>query len=406
MPTFLKKPSKARNTLLFASATHVWSDLAYAITVPLLPLIQSDPKLLLTYTQVGLLRSVFNGASAVLQIPAGYLAEQLGEFWLLIGGNIWVAAGIIGMTAASSYFALLLITLIGGLGGSTQHPLATSMVSRSYDDAGRSMAVGTVNFAGDLGKLAAPVLAMLLAVKYGWRFTMRVVGVGGLIFMLLATFVRGSLNLSRHVTNISKSDSKNIGITHLHAFIILNIIGFLDSGTRGAALTFLPFIMKNKSLGDEQIFVMLLFLLSGGAAGKFICGWLNERYGSVSLIWGTKAMTVALLIATLATPTNWLAPLMLLLGIGLNGTSSILYSSVSAFIPAARRTRGYGYFYTTTEIGGTVAPIFYGRLADLFGLRLAMLVMGAITALILPISLALHSPLKEYSNTENRKSAH
>jgi len=400
MPTFLQKPSKTRNTLLFASATHVWSDLAYAITVPLLPLIQSDPKLLLTYTQVGLLRSVFNGASAILQIPAGFLAEQLGEFWLLIGGNIWVAAGIIGMAAASSYFVLLLITFIGGLGGSTQHPLATSMVSRAYDDTGRSTAVGTVNFAGDLGKLAAPVIAMLLAVKYGWRFTMRVVGIGGLVFMVLATFVRGSLSLSRNVANISKSDGTNIGVTYLHAFIILNIIGFLDSGTRGAALTFLPFIMKSKSLGDEQIFVMLVFLLSGGAAGKFICGWLNERYESVSLIWATKAMTVGLLVATLATPTYWLAPLMLLLGIGLNGTSSILYSSVSAFIPAVRRTRGYGYFYTTTEIGGTVAPIFYGRLADLFGLRLAVLVMGGITALILPISLALHSPLKEYSNIE------
>ena len=401
MPIFLKKPSRTRNTLLFASATHVWSDLAYALTVPLLPLIQSDPKLLLTYTQVGLLRSVFNGASAILQIPAGFLAEQLGEFWLLIGGNIWVAAGIIGMAAASSYFVLLLITFIGGLGGSTQHPLATSMVSRAYDDAGRSTAVGTVNFAGDLGKLAAPVIAMLLAVKYGWRFTMRVVGIGGLVFMVLATFVRGSLSLSRNVANISKSDGTNIGVTYLHAFIILNIIGFLDSGTRGAALTFLPFIMKNKSLGDEHIFVMLLFLLSGGAAGKFICGWLNERYESVSLIWVTKAMTVGLLIATLATPTYWLAPLMLLLGIGLNGTSSILYSSVSAFIPPVRRTRGYGYFYTTTEIGGTVAPIFYGRLADLFGLRLAVFVMGGITALILPISLALHSPLKEYSNIEN-----
>ena len=87
--------SRARSTLVFASATHVWSDLFFSITVPLLPLIQSDPQLLLTYTQTGLLRSVQNGASAVLQVPVGYLGERTGEFWLLIGGNVWVAAGLV-----------------------------------------------------------------------------------------------------------------------------------------------------------------------------------------------------------------------------------------------------------------------------------------------------------------------
>ena len=157
--------------------------------------------------------------------------------------------------------------------------------------------------------------------------------------------------------------------------------------------------MKDKGLSDEQVFVMLLFLLAGGAAGKFVCGWLDDRYGSVRLIWGTKGLTALLLVASLAAPAYAVAPLMLVLGIGLNGTSSVLYATVSTFIPAGRRATGYGYYYTVTEVGGTLAPIIYGRVADIFNLRAAMIAMGVVTSLILPASLALRGPLSAYADT-------
>ena len=392
--------SSARNTLVFASATHVWSDLFFAITVPLLPLIQSDPQLLLSYTQTGLLRSVQNGASAVLQVPAGYLGERVGEFWLLVGGNVWVAAGLVGMAAATTFPLLLAATLIAGLGGGTQHPLATSMVSRSHDARGRSTAVGTVNFAGDLGKLAAPALALLLAARYGWRGTLNAIGIAGLAFMALSALARRVIASGGRPAATSDGPlMQRRESTDLRAFGTLSGVGFLDSGTRAAALAFLPFVMKDKGLTDEQVFVMLLFLLAGGAAGKFICGWLDDRYGSISLIWGTKGLTALLLVASLAAPAYAIAPLMLVLGIGLNGTSSVLYATVSAFIPSARRATGYGYYYTATEVGGTLAPIVYGRIADVFSLRAAMIAMGVVTSLILPASLALRGPLRAYAAT-------
>ena len=65
---------------------HIWNDLFFALMVPLLPTIKED--LGLSFAEIGLLRSVFSGASAILQIPAGYLAESVGEFWLLVLGNL------------------------------------------------------------------------------------------------------------------------------------------------------------------------------------------------------------------------------------------------------------------------------------------------------------------------------
>ena len=161
--------SRARQTLIFASATHIWSDFFFALLVPLLILIKEDSELNLTYTQVGLLRTVHTGASAALQVPFGFLAESIGEFWLLLVGNIWVATSFLVLASAHAFPAMFWATLVGGLGGGTQHPLASSLVSRVYDARGRSTAIGTVNFAGDLGKIGAPVVALLVAISFGWR---------------------------------------------------------------------------------------------------------------------------------------------------------------------------------------------------------------------------------------------
>ncbi len=389
--------SRARNTLVFASATHVWSDLFFVITVPLLTHIRVD--LDLSYTQTGLLRSVQSGASALLQVPAGYLAEQTGEFWLLIGGNIWVAAGLVAMAAATTFPLLLGAALVGGLGGGTQHPLATSMVSRSHDARGRSTAVGTVNFAGDLGKLAGPAMTWLLVARYGWRGMLYGIGFAGLGFMALAGLARRTIVSGRPPAAAAvEPPVQRRESVDLRAFGILGGVGFLDSGTRAAALALLPFVMTEiTGLSDRRMELMLFSLLAGGAAGKFVCGWLDDRYGSISLIWGTKGLTALLLLASLAAPAYAVAPLMLVLGIGLNGTSSVLYATVSAFIPSGRRATGYGYYYTITEIGGTLAPIVYGRVADLLSLRAAMIAMAAVTSLILPVSLALRGPLRAYA---------
>ena len=188
MVSFLTKAPRSRRTLIFGSTMHVWSDLFFALLVPLLPLIKED--LGLSFTQVGMLRSVFSGASAILQVPAGLLAESAGEFWMLTLGNVWVSAGLIAMGLSQIFLVLVITSGIGGLGGGTQHPLASSMVSRAYDDRGRATAVGTVNFAGDLGKMLAPLVAGLFAVRFGWRETFLIVGISGLVFMVASMFTR------------------------------------------------------------------------------------------------------------------------------------------------------------------------------------------------------------------------
>ena len=383
---------------------HVWSDLFFALLAPLLPLMKED--LGLSFTEVGMLRSVFTGASAVLQIPAGLLAETAGEFWLLIIGNFWVSAGLLAMALSGSFIFLLAASAVGGLGGGAQHPLASSMVSRAYDDKGRAGAVGTVNFAGDLGKMIAPIVAGFLAGANpaGWRTAFWWVGWGGIAFMLASVLTRRWVDVGRPPRRERRSQSadgggdgadESEGRAKLGGFIALSVVGALDGAVRTSALVFLPFVMSDKGMGAAEISAALALLFAGGAAGKFACGWLGERMSALSLIWATKGLTAILLVAALYAPAALILPLAVLIGIGLNGTSSVLYATVATFVPPGRRARFYGFFYTTNEFGSVAAPLAYGAAADAMGVSAAMALMGAATMAILPVSLTLRKSLRE-----------
>ena len=396
---YIAHSPQSRRTLWFGSITHIVSDLHFALLYPLLPILQSDMGL--SYEQIGILRATFSGASAILQLPAGWVADFTGEFWLLLLGNVWVSIGLLGMALASTFLWLLVMSVVGGLGGGFQHPLASGMVSRAYDDRGRAAAVGTVNFAGDLGKLLAPpIVAGAIAISMGWRQLLWLVGLVSLAFMGLASLTRRSVDIGRPVREADEQESAKASRTRMNGFVTLSGIGALDSMARVGALTFIPFVLISKDVSETQAIGMMTFVFVGGAVGKFAVGWLGERFSTVSLIWATKGATAALIVLALYAPMSVAAPmlpvpipvmlpLLVALGIGLNGTSSILYATVAEYVPASRRGRFYGSFYTTNEVGTVIAPIGYGRIADMFSLSSAMLIMGGVTAMILPVSLLL-----------------
>jgi MFS transporter, FSR family, fosmidomycin resistance protein len=77
------------------------------------------------------------------------------------------------------------------------------------------------------------------------------------------------------------------------------------------------------------------------------------------------------------------------IGIALNGTSSVLYGSVPNLVPPDRRARAFSIFYTGTIGSGAIAPALYGVVGDAVGASTALIVVAGVVLLTLPLSLVL-----------------
>ena len=389
--------TSARRVLLAASALHACNDAFFALLFPLLPFIADD--LRLSYAEVGLVKAAFAGGAAALQLPAGLLAERWGEYALLAWGNGWVAAGLLGMAWASTFPLLLGAAVLGGVGGSVQHPLASSMVARAYEQGwaargGRATAIGTLNFAGDLGKMAAPVLVALVALPFGWRATLVALGLFGLLFSLGIGLVRPWVRPPAMRAEVEAGPRPSHGPGGASpAFWLLMLVGMLDASTRTAALTFLPFALEGRGFGAAEVGLLFGLLFAGGAAGKLVCGPLGDRFGGLAVVLVTEATTALALLGLVRGPEALALGLAPVLGWGLNGTSTVLYAAVAGLVPAGKHARGYGIYYTGVESAYALAPLAYGLLADLAGLDWTFALMAALTLAVIPAAMPLRRQL-------------
>jgi MFS transporter, FSR family, fosmidomycin resistance protein len=171
-------PYRERMRVLWvACGAHALHDGLIDTLYLLLPLWQV--KFALSYAAIGILRALYTGAMAGFQVPAAKLAQRTGGARMLAGGTAVAAVAYL-LLGASSSVALLAVALVpGGIGSSTQHPIASSLVATAYEGSRSRGALGTYNFAGDLGKMALPSITACLIAVISWRWAGTAVGVIG-----------------------------------------------------------------------------------------------------------------------------------------------------------------------------------------------------------------------------------
>lgn len=351
----------------------------------------------LSHTQVGLLKTLFSGSMAGFQVPFGILAERWGERRLLALGTVLLGAGYAGFAYAGGLGTLALFLLLAGLGSSVQHPLASSVIARAFDAGNRRAALGTYNFMGDVGKAAFPA-AMAFGIAWaGWQTSSIAFGIfaalaGGGIWLALRRLDLGG----RPVRSTQRSDTeepRGWGITHRGGFACLAGVGMIDSAARIGFLTFLPFLLVAKGAEVETIGIALALVFAGGAAGKLLCGLVAERLGIIRTVIVTEFLTGAGIVALTFLPLMAALALLPLVGVALNGTSSVLYGTVGDFVDEERRSRGFGLFYTLGIGASAAAPPLFGLLSDLTNLSIAVQASGALALCTLPLCLALRPAL-------------
>ena len=165
-----------RRAASIAAAAHALHDGYTDLIYIMLPLWQAEFGL--SYAALGLLRSMFVGAMASLQIPASYLSERLGAAAVLALGTALAGLGYCIAGLSTGFVMLLGALVIGGIGSSTQHPVASALVARAFAGPRSLKALGTYNFCGDIGKMTIPAALSLLLLVMPWRPALA--GLGGI----------------------------------------------------------------------------------------------------------------------------------------------------------------------------------------------------------------------------------
>jgi MFS transporter, FSR family, fosmidomycin resistance protein len=382
------RPNPGRTRVLWvACGAHALHDGLTDTLYLLLPLWQAQFGL--SYAAIGLLRALYAGVMAGFQVPAAKLAQRTGGARMLAGGTAVAAAGYLLLGASSSVALLAVALVLGGIGSSTQHPIASSLVATAYEGPRSRGALGIYNFAGDLGKMALPSITACLIAVITWRWTGTAVGVIGLLgAAAILLSLRALTSASAAHTPIRPKQDKAPDWTKLlrNGFPLLLTIGVIDSATRMGFLTFLPFLLRSKGAGLSEIGVALTLVFAGGAAGKLVCGFLGARLGVLPTVLITEGATAVGILALLPLPLGEALALLPVIGVALNGTSSVLYGTVPDLVPADRRESAFGVFYTGTIGAGALSPVLYGLFSDAIGLTPAMLLVAVVVLLTLPLA--------------------
>ena len=276
-----------------------YTDLIYVM----LPIWQAEFGL--GYAALGLLRGLFSGTMAGLQIPSALVAERLGT-----------AAGARARHRARRHRLLpgrrqhRLLDADGravrsaALGASTQHPLGSALVARAFAGPRSLKALGTYNFAGDIGKMTVPAAASLLLVVMPWRPALALLGALG-----LASAV-GDLLAGAALPAEAVADSRGEGCEPRRpaaARALRLSAAAVDRHARQRdphGLPDLPAVRARPPRAPSlpTVGLALTLVFAGGAAGKLVCAFIGARIGVIATVWLTEGLTAARILALLPLP--------------------------------------------------------------------------------------------------------
>lgn len=385
-----------RRTIGVACGAHMLHDGYADLLYVLLPLWQAQFGL--GYAEVGLLRAFYTGSMAALQVPSGALAERAGGQLVLGLGTALVGVGYLAAGGSGVFWMLTAALVVAGVGGSVQHPIAANLISQAFPGRRSRNALASYNFSGDLGKMAVPAATAWLLALMPWRGAMAALGVVALAAAAAILAVRGLPQRAAKGGDTAATPQAHDaagGEPHRGGFPLLLGVGMIDSATRMGFLTFLPFLLKLKGADMPMIGVALSLIFAGGAAGKLVCGWLGARFGVVAGVFLTEGATAAVILALLPLPLWGALAILPLIGVALNGTSSVLYGTVPELVAPEKRQRAFGIFYTGTIGAGAVSPVLYGLVSDLMDVKVMMGVVAAVVLITLPLTWALRPALRE-----------
>jgi MFS family permease len=282
--------------------------------------------------------------------------------------------------------------------------LCSSLISKSFGETERRIALGTYNASGDIGKLVFTLVAsLLLGIGVGWQTI--TLGYGLLaVSVALTIWIMLDANRAGKLSSIKLKEiagSKHWGIKDRLGFTNLAAIVFLVSLIQDGFLVFITFVMIEKQISTGLAAFAVAATLSGGICGKYAGGLLAVRIGvirSIVLFELLTAIGILLVFYAQGDISFFLLPLV---GVFLQGSSSITYGTVSNLVHTKQQSRGFSIIYTIASSASFVGPAIFGLIIDLLGFKVMMMVMATLVLVTLPLCYLLKLALERIQSSIN-----
>jgi len=325
-------------------------------------------------------------ASSVVQPLFGVWSDRRGGVWLLPAGVAVAAVGIGLASAAPAYPLVLLLVVLSGIGVAAYHPEASK--SAAYAS-GRRRASGmslfsiggNVGFA--LGAVAATPLVLALGLSGGVLLAVPGLAVAAVLVMLVP-YLRRFAPEGQAEADAGAGENRRGPLALLLAVISVRSVAWYG------LITFVPLweVHLGHSKGEANR-VLALMLIAGGL-GTIVAGPVADRIGRRPVLVASIAAAPPLILIFVLLGGIPGAVAIALVGACVIGTFGVTMVMSQEYMP---RSLGMA---SGLAIGLSVAPggalaVALGALADSVDLRTALLVIAAVPALAVVLSLMLPS---------------
>jgi MFS family permease len=376
------KPAPHTRVVGAVSATHFVSHYYILLLAPLLPFVRADYGV--SYTEIGLALAAFNTVSAVLQAPAGFLVDWLGARILLIGGLLFGAGAFVIAGAVDSYWVLVAMFALAGVGNAVYHPADYALLSHHVPSERIGQAFSVHTFAGMLGSAVAPPTLLMMQSLWGWRGAF--VGAGILGFAVAAMLIAIRDNAAEAPAAApprAKSDGGAAGWRLLMSPpILLNLVFFvllavLSGGVYNYSVVALGALYGTPvATANAALTGYLLLSAIGVLAGGLLVA-RTSRHGTVATLGLLAIALFTVLVAEVDLGSLALIAAMTAAGFFFGVIMPSRDMIVREVTPPGAFGKVFGFVTTGFNIGGIIAPLIFGAIMDHGSPRLVFILVAA-----------------------------
>lgn len=366
------------SVLLMVSLGHLLNDMFQSVIPSIYPMIKES--LGLSFVQVGAITLTNQITSSLLQPLVGYYSDKHPRPYGLVVGMCFTLTGLLLLSVANSFPAVLLSVAFVGVGSSVLHP-ESSKVARLASGGAKGMAQSIFQIGGNVGRAFGPVAVALIVVPHGqgsirWFALLAVVAV-----WVLSRIGRWyQKQLAKQAAKVVPSAGRNEVMLQgnknnltrrqiVIALLVLLVLMFSKDFYTANIQSYLTFYMIDKfglSVGASQ-YVLFAFLVST-AIGLLIGGEVGDRYGRKYVIWGSILGSSPFALLLPYCNLAWTIVLAVLVGMVMSSAMSAILVYGTELLPGSVGMISGAFFGLSFGLGGIGSALF-GWLADLTNIQ-------------------------------------